>query len=136
MNRGRSRPRRYSELQANLVCVTPNLLAERLKDLEAAGVVEAVPQVEGGSRHSWSLTEWGRMLEPALLALGTFGQRRMTNPVGHRTNGRWFVVSLQRRYGGGMKPCTVALVIDGEPYTLSVDGDTRIPAQKGSSHQK
>ncbi len=119
-------PRRYSELQANLIGVTPNLLADRLRELEAAGVVEPVDAPDGGNRHAWALTEWGRMLEPALLALGSFGARRMTNPVGHRTNGRWFAVSLQRRYRGGMPDTSVALVIDDEPYTLSITSNRLI----------
>lgn len=117
-------PRRYSELQANLTGITPNLLAERLKELEIAGVVHTVQSREGSGRHAWALTEWGRTLEPAVLALGAFGARLMTSPAGHRTSGRWFVVSLQRRYRGGVGPATVALVIDGEPYTLSITPKT------------
>lgn len=119
-------PRRYSELQANLLGITPNLLADRLKELEQAGVIHMVPSQEGSSRHAWALTEWGRTLEPAVLGLGAFGARLMTSPAGHRTNGRWFAVSLQRRYRGGLGPATVALFIDGEPYTLSITPDSLV----------
>lgn len=116
-------PRRYSELQANLVGITPNLLADRLKELERAGVVQTGPVTPTSARKSWSLTDWGRELEPALLALGAFGARTMQSPVGHRTNGRWFAISLQRRYQGGMDRKTIALIIDGEHYVLSVSPD-------------
>ena len=119
-------PRRYSELQANLVGITPNLLADRLKELEVAGVVQAGVIGTTGTRKAWSLTDWGRELEPALLALGAFGARAMTSPVGHRTNGRWFAVSLQRRYSGGMGNTTIALIIDDQPYVLTVTPDRLI----------
>ncbi len=115
-------PRRYSDLRSNLAGITPNLLAERLRHLQHAGVVESVPS-KSGNRRAWGLTPWGRTLEPALLALGAFGANRMTNVVGHRTSGRWFAISLQRRYHGDLPPTAVALVIDGEPYSLAIDGD-------------
>ena len=112
-------PRRYGELSDALPGITSNLLASRLRQLEAAGVVAAV--VRGDGRRAWALTETGVELKPALLALGAFGARWLGDPAGHHTSGRWFTVSLQRRYRGGLAPTTVGLEIDGAPFTLDIE---------------
>ena len=72
------------------------------------------------SDRGWALTERGRALEPVVLALGAFGAQWMGSADGHHTSGRWFVVSLQRRYQGGVEPTTVNLTIDDVPYRLTV----------------
>ena len=54
-------PRRYGELAAGLPRIPTNILAARLKELQAAGVIRRVP-------HSrvivYDLTPYGRELEP------------------------------------------------------------------------
>ena len=114
-------PRRYGELVDDLPGITTNLLASRLKELEAAGLVEAVVRDDG--RRAWALTDTGRELQPVLLALGAFGARWLSDPQAHHTSGRWFAVSLQRRYRGGLPPTRIGVEIDGAPYTLDVDAD-------------
>ena len=67
-------PRRYGELAGGLARIPSNILAARLKDLQAAGVIRRVP-------HSrvivYELTPYGRELEPAVLALGAWGFKAM-----------------------------------------------------------
>ena len=53
-----------------------------------------------------------------VLGLGAFGSRWMTEMEGHHTSGRWFMVSLRRRYRGGGPGATLGAQIDGEPYTI------------------
>lgn len=70
-------PRRYSELAAGLARIPSNVLAARLKELQAAGVLHRVP-------HSrvivYELTPYGRELEPVVLALGAWGFKAMGEP--------------------------------------------------------
>ena len=61
-------PRRFNELLASLKGMGTNLLAKRLKDLEAAGVVE-----RANAKGAYSLTARGYALEPAILALVRWG---------------------------------------------------------------
>jgi DNA-binding HxlR family transcriptional regulator len=61
-------PRRFNELLASLKGMGTNLLAKRLKYLEAAGVVE-----RANARGAYSLTAKGHALEPAVLALIRWG---------------------------------------------------------------
>ncbi len=64
-------PRRFNELSRSLKGIGSNLLAARLKELEAAGIIERQASDAGG--HLYALTEVGRALEPALLALVRWG---------------------------------------------------------------
>ena len=70
-------PRRYGELAAGLPRIPSNILAARLKELQAAGVIRRVP-------HSrvvvYDLTAYGRELEPVVLALGAWGFKAMGDP--------------------------------------------------------
>ncbi|MCU1579873.1 MAG: transcriptional regulator [Rhodoglobus sp.] len=70
-------PRRYGELAGGLPRIPSNILATRLKELQAAGVIRRVP-------HSrvivYELTPYGRELEPAVLALGAWGFKALDEP--------------------------------------------------------
>jgi DNA-binding HxlR family transcriptional regulator len=70
-------PRRYSELAAGLPRIPTNILATRLKELQAAGVLRRVP-------HSrvivYELTPYGMELEPVVLGLGAWGFKAMADP--------------------------------------------------------
>lgn len=70
-------PRRYSELAAGLPRIPSNILATRLKELQAAGVLRRAP-------HSrvivYELTPYGRELEPVVLALGAWGFKALDDP--------------------------------------------------------
>jgi DNA-binding HxlR family transcriptional regulator len=70
-------PRRYGELAAGLPRIPSNILAARLKELQAAGVLRRMPR----SRVIvYELTPYGRELEPVVLALGAWGFRTMGDP--------------------------------------------------------
>jgi DNA-binding HxlR family transcriptional regulator len=68
---------RYTDLRNGLPGIATNLLADRIRELEAAGLVrreEAPPPIATTLVH---LTETGRELEPVLKALGWWGIRYM-----------------------------------------------------------
>ena len=64
-------PRRFGELQQSLRGIGSNLLAARLQELEAAGILE--PAEIGQLRHHYRLTDAGKALEPTLLSLVRWG---------------------------------------------------------------
>ena len=84
-------PCRYTDLRNGLPGIATNLLTERLRELEAAGLVrreEAAPPVATSLFH---LTEAGAKLEPVLNALGAWGIKYMTQPVdGDEFRSHWF----------------------------------------------
>src|SRR6185312_13918567 len=55
-----------------------NILSARLKELQEGGVVRRVPLARCGL--VYELTEYGRDLEPIVLALGRWGFRSMGDP--------------------------------------------------------
>jgi DNA-binding HxlR family transcriptional regulator len=77
-------PRRYGELLNGLPDIATNLLADRLRSLESAGVI-AHDQVG-----LYSLTEWGYGLRGVLNALGRWAGPLMLQPIGSDTfRGHW-----------------------------------------------
>ena len=70
-------PRRYGELAAGLPRIPSNILAARLKELQAAGIIRRAPR----SRIIlYELTPYGRELEPVVLALGAWGFKALGDP--------------------------------------------------------
>src|SRR3954462_7810726 len=68
-------PKRFTDLRAGLPNVGPDVLAQRLRELEAAGVVRRRKLAPPSAARVYELTEWGRELEPVVLGLGRFGSR-------------------------------------------------------------
>ncbi|GGH41591.1 transcriptional regulator, HxlR family [Cribrihabitans marinus] len=66
---------RFNDLRRGVPKMSPTLLSQRLKDLEAAGVVEkvAVPSERGVSEYR--LTKAGRDLHDVVIAMGMWGQK-------------------------------------------------------------
>ena len=70
-------PRRYGELAAGLPRIPSNILAARLKELQAAGIIRRAPR----SRIIiYELTPYGRELEPVVMALGAWGFKTLGDP--------------------------------------------------------
>jgi DNA-binding HxlR family transcriptional regulator len=70
-----NKARRYQDLQDSLTGIAPNTLSERLKALEASGVVRRQPYADHPPRFEYVLTEKGRSLGPVIKALRDWGQR-------------------------------------------------------------
>lgn len=113
-------PRRFRDL--TLPGLTPNVLADRLRHLAEKGLVEKVILPPPASCQAWSLTAAGRRLEPVILALGAFGATAMEDPEGYTVRLRWLMVSLMRRYGGGLDGVIDVRTPEGD-YTLELTAD-------------
>jgi DNA-binding HxlR family transcriptional regulator len=68
-------PKRFNDLLAGLPTVSPNVLSQRLRDLVDQGVVARRDLGAPTRVHLYELTDWGRGLEPVLLALGRWGSQ-------------------------------------------------------------
>jgi DNA-binding HxlR family transcriptional regulator len=66
---------RFNELRRGVPRMSPALLSQRLKDLEAAGVLRRVGSARDPGLHEYQLTTAGRDLEPVVMAFGVWGQR-------------------------------------------------------------
>jgi DNA-binding HxlR family transcriptional regulator len=109
--------RRYGELLEGLPGIATNLLAERLRHLEAAGVVER--DEEGRYR----LSEWGEGLREPLYALARWGAPvTMSRGVGDDTfRSEWLVHPVNVLFEGAdarRGDMTVEVRIGEKPMTI------------------
>ena len=74
-------PRRFDQLQRNLT-VARNILTDRLDTLIEGGVVERHLYQTKPDRYEYYLSETGKELVPALLALITWGDRHLAGKAG------------------------------------------------------
>src|ERR1700723_3122382 len=63
-------PQRFSDLRRALPAASSNLVADRLRELTARGVIRRRKLPAPASSWVYELTGWGAELEPVLLALG------------------------------------------------------------------
>ena len=66
---------RFNDLRRGVPRMSPALLSQRLKDLEAAGVICRTPSPSEPGVFEYHLTASGRELEPLVEAFGIWGQR-------------------------------------------------------------
>jgi DNA-binding HxlR family transcriptional regulator len=73
-------PKRYTDLRRGLPNASPNVLSQRLRELERAGVVRRHKLPPPAGARVYELTEWGRELEEIVIALGRWGARSPMPP--------------------------------------------------------
>ena len=66
---------RFNELRRGVPRMSPALLSQRLKELEAAGIVERQASDTEPGVFEYRLTDAGRELNPVVEAFGIWGQR-------------------------------------------------------------
>jgi DNA-binding HxlR family transcriptional regulator len=119
-------PCRYTDLKNGLPGIATNLLSDRLRDLESAGLIrreEAPPPI---ATTLFQLTGAGAELEPVLNALGGWGIRYMTEPGdGDEFRTHWFAfpisLFLHDRDPSG-PPVSIELRTTGRPAVIEVSG--------------
>src|SRR5439155_7025154 len=111
-------PARYGELLEGLPGVATNLLADRLRDLEAAGVVER-RLAEEGSTVMYALTPWGAGLREPIEGLIRWSTPLMVSGPRDDDHFRadWMVVPLRALLVGKPVPrrsSTVGIAVDDQ----------------------
>jgi DNA-binding HxlR family transcriptional regulator/putative sterol carrier protein len=79
-------PKRFTDLRVGLPNASPNILSERLRELEQGGVVHRRKLPPPAGSWVYELTEWGEELEPIVTRLGAWGARSPVPPE-HRAIG-------------------------------------------------
>jgi DNA-binding HxlR family transcriptional regulator len=127
---------RYVDLLYGLPGIATNLLADRLRDLEAAGVVyreDAPPPI---ATTLFRLTERGEELRPVLVELARWGAPMMVGRDERDVfRGHWVAVMADlypadRR--PGEPPVTIEVDPGGEPTTITISGGA-VHAQTGAA---
>ena len=71
----------YTEFQQSPEGIPTNILAERLKRLQIAEIIEKLPYQERPLRYRYQLTEKGRDLYPVLSAMIDWGNRYVEGTI-------------------------------------------------------
>ena len=131
-------PKRYTDLQAALRRIAPDILTQRLRDLEAGGLAERAELTGPGRARVYRLTERGRELQPVLLALGRFGSRLPLPEHPEELSPDAFAVALltvfrpERATGVTAR---IELVLGAEQFTVVLDdGRLGVVREPESAH--
>lgn len=68
-------PKRFTDLRKGLPSISPNVLTQRLNELEADSVIVRRRLPPPAASWVYELTDWGRELEPVMLQLVRWGVR-------------------------------------------------------------
>lgn len=124
--------RRFSDIRDALPGIALNLLTDRLRELEADGLIERCELPPPAARTVYALTESGRDIRPVLTAMARFGATRLP-PVGASTH-----VTPRAAYVGGLTAFHDPLSSAGidEHYRIEIDGETfEVLASQGRLRQ-
>jgi DNA-binding HxlR family transcriptional regulator len=114
-------PARYRELVEGLPGVATNLLADRLRDLETAGVIER-RLAEKGNAVLYALTPWGAELREPIDGLIRWSTPLMVRgPGADRFRAEWLVVPLRALLVGRPAPrrsSTVGVAVDDQLFEV------------------
>lgn len=115
-------PARFGELREGLSGIATNLLTERLRDLEAADVVERRLS-DGANAITYALTPWGAQLREPINALVRWSTPLMIRgPEGDEFRPDGLLVALPALFSGRMpvdQSVAVGIAVDGVMVQLS-----------------
>ena len=128
-------PLRYGELLSRLGGIGDSMLSQRLRHLEAEGIVRRTFSQEHGGV-VYELTDDGQYLLSAIVPLARWGMRRMP-PVSELddVNAEYLALLLASRLDGSKSAGVherYELRVDGAPYTITAD-DGHITVERGAA---
>jgi DNA-binding HxlR family transcriptional regulator len=116
-------PKRFTDLRTGLPHVAPDVLAQRLRELEAEGVVRRDKLPPPAPAQVYELTDRGHALEPVILELGRWGSVAPFPAVEEARIGvDALVVALKTLCDAGApSDMTVELRLDGQRFAARMD---------------
>jgi len=129
-------PARYTDLLQGLPGIATNLLADRLRDLEAVGVVTREEPEPPVATALFRLTGWGEQLRPIILALGGWASSLLIErSPKDQFRSHWLSLPLEHRFtdrSPRKPPIKIELRAGDEPMLLeTAAGAVRVGRVKG-----
>jgi DNA-binding HxlR family transcriptional regulator len=112
-------PKRFTDLRTGLPHASPNVLSQRLRELEDAGVLRRRRLPPPAASAVYELTEWGQELEPVLQSLGRWAARSLPESDGIKVDS--FILSLRTMFAperAADADVTLQLVLDDQPFRV------------------
>jgi DNA-binding HxlR family transcriptional regulator len=127
-------PKRFTDLRAGLPNAKPSVLAQRLRELEQAGIVRRRKLGPPAGTRVYELTDSGHELEPIVIALGRWG-RRVPMPPGAAHGIDSLVLALKWRFdpdAAGDLSASYELRLAEDRFRIAI-ADRRIQIQRGDA---
>jgi DNA-binding HxlR family transcriptional regulator len=112
-------PKRFTDLRAALSGISPNVLTQRLEELERAAIVRRRKLAPPAPAWVYELTEWGMQLEPVVLELGRWAARSPFLPQGPLTVDS-LILSFRTMFAGEGFAGTIELRIADDRFVAKV----------------
>jgi DNA-binding HxlR family transcriptional regulator len=123
-------PKRFTDLRAGLPNIGPDVLSQRLRELEAAGLLSRRVLAPPAASRVYELTDRGRALEPVLLALGEWGSAAPVPPGSPRLGVDSTIVALRTLFearAAGDLAATYELRLGDQTFRARVaDGELEV----------
>ena len=116
-------PKRFTDLRAGLPGISPDVLTQRLKELEEAEIVERRKLPPPAASRVYQLTERGEELEPILIQLGRWGSATPLPAGEPQMNADALLLALKTVFSPGRagdRSLGVELRLDGEDYGVHI----------------
>jgi len=128
-------PKRFTDLRTGIPDVSPNVLGQRLRELEQAGIVRKRKLAPPAAAQVYELTEWGAQLEPAVLALGRWASGSPSFPRDAEMGADSLVLALKSTFDPASAQGldgTYELILDDLPFRIAVSNG-RFEARRGEA---
>lgn len=130
-------PRRFSDLKDSLPGISPNVLSQRLRELEANGVLTRYQLAPPAAAWVYELTPWGLELETVLQQLGRWGARSNHQIPGLPISIATVLSGLRTMFSpalAGDLNATLNLSFGRETFELHIQ-DGQLLIQRGAARQ-
>lgn len=130
-------PKRFTDLRAGLPSASPNVLSQRLRDLEEYGVVRRRKLAPPAGSRVYELTEWGRELRPLVTELARWGSRSPALPREGPMSADSLALALATQFDAGAAhgfEAQISLEVGEDRLAVSVSGG-RIDVVRGAPQQ-
>lgn len=118
-------PKRFTDLRAGIPDISPNVLGQRLRELEKSGIIQRRKLAPPAAAQVYELSAWGKELEPAVLALGRWASHSASFPLGAPMGADSLVLALKTTFdpakAGGLE-ATYELRLGDMPFRVAVKG--------------
>ncbi len=118
-------PKRFTDLRTGLPHASPNVLSQRLRELEEAGVLRRRRLPPPAASAVYELTEWGVELEPVLQTLGRWAARSL--PEAEHIGVDSLVLSMRTMFSSQKAEGVdeiVQFVLADQPFVARIDDGT------------
>src|SRR5690242_4211623 len=127
---------RFTDIRNGLPGIASNLLTERLRELEASGLIRRETAPPPVAATVYSLTPRGRDVAPVIEALGAFGARMLHSPGKHDVfQSHWLCLPLSLELRDSEpkgRPVTIEVRAGNEPLLVQARNG-RVTARPGAS---